>query len=195
VSNTELLTLARSVLTRNQSKSWDSAWDSCGTVAKKVSQGLPMAGTVKSELDQSGNLGVPLSQSLGRGTVGQLEKSGTAPGTVVGHPYAAAAFELRNNCPAFVEAHDWQQAIIDSDAFLAIWGVQARTLGWSEHGLFGLHTPPEAPRPTYRRLSRLDCTGLIWLLRGRAVLALTESTATIRTTSGGEIVYRREAQQ
>jgi hypothetical protein len=32
-----------------------------------------------------------------------------------------------------------------------------------ERLLFGLHTPPDNPRPSYRRLSRYDHTGLIWL--------------------------------
>jgi hypothetical protein len=33
--------------------------------------------------------------------------------------------------------------------------------------LFGLHPVPVRPAPNYSRLSRLDHTGLIWLLRGR----------------------------
>jgi hypothetical protein len=43
--------------------------------------------------------------------------------------------------------------------------------------LFGLHKPPVKPHPSYRRLSRYDETGLIWLLEGREVVALTEETA------------------
>jgi hypothetical protein len=47
------------------------------------------------------------------------------------------------------------------------------------------------PQPTYRRLSRHDETGLIWLLRGRQVLALTESTAAVESPTGAVTVYRR----
>jgi hypothetical protein len=58
--------------------------------------------------------------------------------------------------------------------------------------LFGLHTPPAKPQPNYSRLSRYDCPGLIWLLQGREVIALTEATATIRNPDTGAITtYRR----
>jgi hypothetical protein len=50
--------------------------------------------------------------------------------------------------------------------------------------LFGLHTPPERPHPSYRRLSRYDETGLVWLLQGRPVVALTEATAAIQGSTG-----------
>jgi hypothetical protein len=75
---------------------------------------------------------------------------------------------------------------------LAKWGEQAESLGWTAVDLFGLHTPPEHPHPSYRRLSRYDCTGWVWLLQGRPVVALTEATATIRNPDTGAItVYRR----
>jgi hypothetical protein len=58
--------------------------------------------------------------------------------------------------------------------------------------LFGLHTPPAKPHPTYNRLSRYDATGLVWLLQGREVVALTEATATIRNSATGTLtMYRR----
>jgi hypothetical protein len=50
---------------------------------------------------------------------------------------------------------------------------------------------PDKPHPSYRRLSRYDETGLIWLLRGRPVLVLTESTAAIESPTGTVTVYRR----
>jgi len=57
--------------------------------------------------------------------------------------------------------------------------------------LFGLHTPPEQPHPSYSRLSRYDATGLIWLLQGRPVVALTEATASIRNPTGSITVFRK----
>jgi hypothetical protein len=51
--------------------------------------------------------------------------------------------------------------------------------------------PPERPHPSYSRLSRYDEIGLIWLLRGREVIALTEATAAIQSSTGAIIVYRR----
>jgi hypothetical protein len=79
----------------------------------------------------------------------------------------------------------------DGRRFLARWGDQAGALGWTAEDLFGLHTPPERPHPSYRRLSRYDETGLIWLLQGREVVALTEATAAIQNATGAITVYRR----
>jgi hypothetical protein len=76
--------------------------------------------------------------------------------------------------------------------FLAKWGEQAEGLGWTSADLFALAPPPKRPRPSYCRLSRYDHLGLCWLLEGRAVVALTESTATIRNpTTGNVTVYRK----
>jgi hypothetical protein len=99
--------------------------------------------------------------------------------------------ELERRCPEYVEAADWQQAVEDSRRFLAQWSEQALALGWTSRDLFGLHTPPDEPRSSYRRLSRYDCTGLVWLLRGRPVVALTEGTAAIRSTTGNVTKYRK----
>jgi hypothetical protein len=75
--------------------------------------------------------------------------------------------------------------------FLARWGEQAEALGWTARDLFGLHMPPERPHPSYSRLSRYDEIGLIWLLRGREVIALTEATAVIQGSTGAITIYRR----
>jgi len=45
------------------------------------------------------------------------------------------------------------------------------------------------PAPSYRRLSRYDQTGLIWLLRGRLVVAMTDSTAAIKAAEYREISF------
>jgi hypothetical protein len=71
-------------------------------------------------------------------------------------------------------------------------GSQAESLGWDSRDLFGLHTPPERPYPSYQRLSRYDSTGLCWLLDGREVIALTGDTASIRNADTGSVtIYRR----
>ena len=57
--------------------------------------------------------------------------------------------------------------------------------------LFGLAPVPENPRPSFRRLARYDLTGLIWLLHGQPVIALTAETAAIRTPSGSMLTYRQ----
>jgi hypothetical protein len=100
-----------------------------------------------------------------------------------------AAIESR--CPDLVPSDRWQLAVDDGRAFLTRWGEQAEALGWTARDLFGLHMPPERPHPSYSRLSRYDEIGLIWLLRGREVIALTEATAVIQGSTGAITIYRR----
>jgi hypothetical protein len=107
-------------------------------------------------------------------------------------PLRCRTFEhLASRCPDHVEAACWESAVEDGRRFLTQWGTQADALGWTARDLFGLAPVPDQPRPSYRRLSRYDETGLIWLLRGRPVLVLTESTATIESPIGTVTVYRR----
>jgi hypothetical protein len=181
----DLQRLARAVLARTQSESRDTTRDTRGTPAKISSEVDNGPGTAKSIEKQSDTATVPVSHALGDGTLGQPEKSGTAPGTVVGQQF------LRAGCPDHVPADRWQQAIADAEAFAAEWGEQAHALGWTDADLFALHTPPAKPASSYRRLSRYDCTGLIWLLQGRPVIELTETAATIRAASGATLTFRR----
>jgi hypothetical protein len=94
--------------------------------------------------------------------------------------------------PAYIPEDRWRQAIKDGKRFLATWGSQAEALSWDSRDLFGLHTPPDKPHATYKRLSRYDATGLCWLLQSREVVALTAETATIRNPVTGTVTtYRR----
>jgi hypothetical protein len=93
---------------------------------------------------------------------------------------------LESRCPDRVPLARWQLAVEDGSKFLAVWGEQAQALGWDSRDLFGLHTPPAKPHPSYSRLSRYDET------QGREVVALTEATTTIRNPDTGAITtYRR----
>jgi hypothetical protein len=98
---------------------------------------------------------------------------------------------LRKHCPAHIEPVRWRQVMEDGERFLAEWGDQAKALGWTSRDLFGLDEVPANPHPTYQRLSRYDCTGLIWLLQGCPVVALTEATAAIKMPTGSITTYRR----
>ena len=86
----------------------------------------------------------------------------------------------------------WQRAIDDGRAFLAQWGEQAQALGWTARDLFGLHEVPGNPHPSYSRLSRYDATGLLWLLQGQPVVAITSTTAAIKTHTGNVLTYRKD---
>jgi hypothetical protein len=106
-------------------------------------------------------------------------------------PFAEDYANLLANCPDDVPEDSWHRAIEDSRTFLAQWGNQADALGWTADDLFGLHVPTTKPHPSYRRLSRYDCTGLIWLLQGLPVVALKADTAAIENPTGSITVYRR----
>jgi hypothetical protein len=98
---------------------------------------------------------------------------------------------LQEHCSDHVERNRWQQAVQDGRRFIDKWGEQAAALGWTPRDLFGLQKSPDQPHPSYRRLSRYDETGLIWLLQGRPVVALTDATAAIENPTGAITVYRR----
>ncbi len=105
-------------------------------------------------------------------------------------PFAEALGVLERRCPDHVPAERWRECLVDAQRFLASWGDKALALGWTADELLGLHKPPTNPCPSYSRLSRYDCTGLLWLLRGRRVVALAVDTTAIETASG-IVVYRK----
>jgi hypothetical protein len=97
---------------------------------------------------------------------------------------------LDSRCPDHVEHDRWRHAIDDGRRFLATWAAQGLAR-WTVRDFFGLHSPPEDPHPTYRRLSQYDETGLMWMLEGCDLVALTATTATIRRPSGSTTTYRK----
>ena len=105
--------------------------------------------------------------------------------------FADAFAALEHKRPDYVELERWQKCLADTRQFLRNWGRQADALGWTAPDLLGLHRPPLQPHPSYQRLSRYDETGLLWLLQGRLVLALTETTAAIQVKGAVPIIYRR----
>jgi hypothetical protein len=76
-----------------------------------------------------------------------------------------------------------RQLMIDAERFLEFWGAQAASLGWQDWELFGCHQ--RAP------WARFQGIGLVLLLRGRELAALTESeAATVQQPGAGEAVLR-----
>jgi hypothetical protein len=106
-------------------------------------------------------------------------------------PFAFTFAALESGCPDLVPVARWQLAVEDGRGFLARWGEQAEALGWTGRDLFGLPAPPAKPHPSYSRLSRYDEIGLIWLLCGRKVVALTDATAAIENPTAAITVFRR----
>ena len=87
--------------------------------------------------------------------------------------------------PRTYPAHAWQQLIVDAGRFLDDWAPQAAALGWPAWELFGCHR--RAP------WGRIDGMGLVLLLHGDPLAALTASEAVIRRASGANQTWRRRA--
>ena len=66
----------------------------------------------------------------------------------------------------------WQQLIDDGGKFLDQWGRQAAALGWTAADVFG--ADPVAPN------ARVDAQGLVFLIQGRAVKAITAASLALR---------------
>jgi hypothetical protein len=86
--------------------------------------------------------------------------------------------------PRTYPAHAWQQLIVDTERFLDDWAQQAAALGWPAWELFGCHR--RAP------WGRIQGMGLVLLLHGDPLAALTASEAVIRRPSGAHQTWRRK---
>ena len=86
--------------------------------------------------------------------------------------------------PRTYPALAWQQLIVDAERFLEGWAAQAHRLGWPAWELLGCHR--RAP------WGRIEATGLVLLLHGRELAALTAAEAVIRTRTGASQTYRRK---
>ena len=75
------------------------------------------------------------------------------------------------------------QAVVDARRFLDDFGEQAETLGWRADELFGLDDA--APLACYDRM------GLVWMLGGDHVVAITDIAATIRMPAGNLLKFYR----
>jgi hypothetical protein len=90
--------------------------------------------------------------------------------------------------PGDVPARRWLAFIDDVGRFLdSDFTAVAVAFGWGPHDLFGC----DRDRP----FARIDAAGLLWLLNGDRLIALTENTATIETRTGARQTYRRKPNQ
>jgi hypothetical protein len=71
-----------------------------------------------------------------------------------------------------------------AEHFLERWGMRAARLGWEDWQLYGCHR-----RAAFHRIQGM---GLVLLLRGDSLAALTETEAVIRTGTAAHQTYRRK---
>jgi hypothetical protein len=126
---------------------------------------------------------------------GRVSKTGRsaaleAPVAAVAAPMGVPAAWTRGvarlaevSCPAHFPAARWAQVVTDAAAFLQEWAEAADRLGWLTWELFGCHR--RAP------WGRIPGMGLILLLQGDEIAALTATEAVIRTRTGAHQTYRR----
>ena len=86
--------------------------------------------------------------------------------------------------PAGVSQERWATLIADAGGFLEKWRAQPSRLGWSTLDLFGANQ--------VKPFVRVDGVGLIRLLDGRSVVALTEHEAVFECSTGSRQTYRRK---
>ncbi len=88
--------------------------------------------------------------------------------------------------PASYPPDAWTALREDAYHFLRHHAAQAHALGWTAPDLFGVHR--------HRPQVRLDCMGLVPLLQGREVGALSEAAAVIEKPSGAQLMFRGRGQ-
>jgi hypothetical protein len=113
--------------------------------------------------------------ALSHGTVNSVELASWADGVARLHSMPP---------PRTYPAQAWQQLVVDAGRFLNDWATQAHRLGWQDWELFGCHR--RAP------WGQIQGMGLVPLLHGRELAALTEAEAVIRTRTGTHQTYRRK---
>lgn len=87
-------------------------------------------------------------------------------------------------CPGGVSAVQWRRTQMDAAVFLETWAAQASALGWTVWDVFGANrTKP---------IERVDMAGLVVVINGRELAALTDITAVISTRTGAGLTYRRK---
>ncbi len=85
--------------------------------------------------------------------------------------------------PNDIDAERWRMVLADATAFMQDFAAQTHSLGWGTGSVWGCRAvAPEA---------RLDAAGLILCLRGRAIVAIDEDKATLRTASGKHLSFYR----
>ena len=104
-------------------------------------------------------------------------------GDVLAEWHAILAALKRRGSADWLSHSQWLGLLSDAENFLTRWGSAAHLLGWTALDLFGVH--PIAPA------ARFDVMGLIPILNGAEVLALTSQTATMRRVSGAVLTFHR----
>ncbi len=85
--------------------------------------------------------------------------------------------------PKTVAGDSWAVFMESCHAFMeGPWPGKAASMGWDAYDLFGCHN--------LKPVERVDRMGLLWILSGGRVAALTSESAVIEMPSGSRLTYR-----
>jgi hypothetical protein len=155
--------------------------DEAGPVGNEWSQHACASGPGKDRAKQSltgGGTSGTTGTSLFAGGEDQSDRGGSPS-----EWHAILADLERRSYPDWLGPDRWEALLSDAENFLSRWGAAAHALGWTALDLFGVH--PTVPA------SRFDLMGLLPLVQGGTVIALTEHGATLRRETGAAMNYRR----
>jgi hypothetical protein len=149
------------------------------------SLGVATVATVAIDIDSKGETSGHTPESCGQ-SVATARLSADLGSTGLPSRWLEGVARLTTMAPPrSYPAHAWQQLITDAERFLAEWAQQAAALGWPAWELLGCHR--RAP------WGRIDGMGLVLLLHGDQLAALTAREAVIRRASGAHQTWRRKA--
>lgn len=138
-------------------------------------------GDGKQELFQSLKCGVTNVTSVTNNF--RQGQTASAAGAPASEWHAILAGLKERAAPDWVMPDRWETLLHDAERFLDRWSSTAQALGWTALDLFGVH-------PT-RPAARFDVMGLLLLLHGDEVIALTAEGASIRRPSEAVLRFSR----
>ncbi len=118
--------------------------------------------------------------------VSDYEERAAITENLAGVPREWAEAFAKVQCAAHLDGYSperWLALIDDGGRFLDRWAARAMDLGWSAVDCFGLD--PKAPE------ARVDKMGLVPLIDGREVVAITDASAVLQGWNGSHMTYHR----
>lgn len=112
-------------------------------------------------------------------------QTATACGAPASEWHANLALLKGQGSPDWMTPGRWEMLLHDAERFLDRWSSTAHAMGWTALDLFGVHPT----RPTVR----FDVMGLLLLLQGGEIIALTPESASIKRPSGAVLRFPRPA--
>jgi hypothetical protein len=181
VGTTDLKTLARLVLARDTQRDRSPKEASHDNTVAERAMGHEGQGVLAPKR-RGAETSAPKEGEVEEERTGIVQFDGNIPRT-----WAEGFARLHPDRPLRgVPTRRWLRFVDDVGLFLdSPFCATAAALGWGPYDLFGC----DCDRP----FARIDHLGLLWLLDGGRIMALTAHTATIKTSDGSIQTYRRRA--